>query len=210
MRQLWIFLVLVTMVLIPFAFWGDVWTDRFTFSGSVAWLARFGQWAWLGGMVLLMGDLFLPVPGTLVMSAMGFIYGPILGSMLSILGSFCAGSVGYWMCRILGDRWAIRILGEKGFTQGQRTFNRVGGWLVVLSRWLPVFPEVISCMAGLNRMSAQRFHLALLASAVPMGIIYATIGHAGVAHPYLAIMLSALLPPGIWLVLSPIFNKMKN
>ena len=73
-----------------------------------------------------------------------------------------------------------------------------------------IVPEVISCMAGLNRMSAQRFHLALLASAVPMGIIYATIGHAGVAHPYLAIMLSALLPPGIWLVLSPIFNKMKN
>ncbi|NND33780.1 MAG: VTT domain-containing protein [Saprospiraceae bacterium] len=208
MRQFWLFLVLVTLVLLPFIFWGEELMNRFTLDGSIAWLGNFGEWAWLGGIGLLVADIIMPIPGTLVMSALGYIYGTIIGGLFAALGSFASGTVGYWICRSLGEKGAIKILGKKGYVKGRVTFDRVGGWMVVLSRWLPVFPEVISCMAGLNRMSPVKFHLALLCSAIPMGFIYAIIGQAGMENPTLAIVLSAGLPPVIWLIINPIFKKM--
>ncbi len=208
MRQLWLFFGLVVLIVVPFVLWGDTWTQRFSLSGSISWLQNYGRWAWLAGILLLIADIVLPVPGTLVMSALGYIYGPVLGSLFAAVGSFSAGVVGYWACRALGQRAAVAILGKQGLEKGRKMFDRVGGWLVVLSRWMPVFPEVIACMAGLNRMSVLVFHLALVCSAIPMGIVYAVIGHAGAENLTWALMVSAGLPPIIWLVLGPIIKKM--
>jgi uncharacterized membrane protein YdjX (TVP38/TMEM64 family) len=74
---------------------------------------------------------------------------------------------------------------------------------VALSRWLPVFPEVIACMAGLARMPLSTFLIALLCGSAPLGFAFASIGHAGVEHPVLALALSALAPPLLWLVVQP-------
>ena len=97
-----------------------------------------------------------------------------------------------------------RARGRDGSAQdllaGERLFARAGGWLVVLSRWLPVFPEVIACMAGLSRMPALPFFTALACGSAPLGFAFAAIGHAGVDHPVLAIALSGGLPPLLWLL----------
>ncbi len=210
MRQFLIFLFFALLVILPFLLWGDALMERFALQGSINWLSDYGKWAWIAGIFLLISDILLPVPGTLIMSALGYIYGPWLGSLIAIVGSVLSGALGYWLCRSLGKRAAHRILGASGYDKGRETFNRVGGWLVVLSRWLPIFPEVVACMAGLNHMDVKKFHLALLVSALPMGIVYAIIGHAGTSHPTLAIILSACLPPIIWLTVQPIFNRQRK
>lgn len=198
MRLLLIFLILAALVLTSFFIFGDDFMLVFTAEGSVNWLTRYGAWAWCAGLLLLMSDLILPLPATLVMSALGYIYGPVVGGLLSSAGSFAAGSLGYWLCRLVGERAAMRLLGEKDFERGRKLSGRVGGWVVVLSRWLPVFPEVISCMAGLTRMSPGYFHAALACGSIPLGFVYAYIGYAGITYPWLAIILSALVPPLIW------------
>lgn len=210
MKQILLFFGLTILILIPFFIWGDAWEERFTFEGAISWLSGYGSWAWLAGMLLLILDLVLPIPGSLVMSGLGYVYGIWLGGLIAGLGSFVSGSVGYWLCRSLGEKGAVKILGKSDFEKGVKTFNQVGGWLVVLSRWMPVFPEVISCMAGLNRMSKLKYHLALLSSALPMGFVFAYIGHAGVQNPTMAVILSALVPPVIWLFLTPFFKRQEN
>ena len=210
MKQILIFFALTVLVLIPFFIWGDAWMERFTFEGAVVWLREYGAWAWLAGIILLVLDIFLPIPATLVMSGLGFVYGTVVGGLFAGCGSFISGAVGYWICRSFGVKGARRILGEKDLEKGTRTFEKIGGWLVVVSRWMPVFPEVISCMAGLNRMPKLKFHLALLASAIPMGFIYAYIGAAGINDPAKALIWSAVVPPVIWLALTPIFKWQKK
>jgi uncharacterized membrane protein YdjX (TVP38/TMEM64 family) len=210
MRQILLFFGLTVLVLIPFSLWGEAWAGRFTFDGAIAWLKEYGRWAWLAGILLLVLDIVLPVPGTLVMAGLGYLYGSVAGGLISVMGSFLSGATGYWLCRAMGERGAIKILGQTDYEKGARTFERVGGWLVVLSRWLPVFPEVIACMAGLNRMSAGKFHLALLSSALPMGFVYAAIGQAGSENPTLAMVLSAGLPPLIWLGVRPFFDRKRK
>lgn len=200
MRLLSLFIGLAGIVLLSFFLLGDDFTTTFTHEGSVAWLNKFGATAWIAGILLLAADLVLPVPATLVMSALGYLYGPIAGGLISAAGSFISGALGYWLCRLVGERAALWVLGKKDYDRARKMSGKLGGWLVVLSRWLPVFPEVIACIAGIARMPARYFHLALACGSLPLGFTYAWIGHTGVMHPLLAIALSAGLPPLIWLL----------
>ena len=134
-----------------------------------------------------------------VMAALGFVYGPFWGGLLGAAGSFCGGALAYGLCRGLGRRIAVQLVGEQDLARGERLFANAGGWLVAWSRWLPLLPEVIACLAGLARMPARPFFLALACGCLPLGFIFAAVGHAGVDHPTLALTLSALLPPVLWL-----------
>lgn len=197
MRLLWIFLVLALLVLIPFGIWNeDLMWDQ---ASAVAWLAGFERWAWLAGIGLLVVDLFLPVPGTVVMSALGYLYGTLLGGLIGSTGSLLAGLLAYFLCRRLGRGAAIRLAGEKDLVRGERLFAHSGGWIVAFSRWLPVFPEVIACMAGLTRMPPTSFVVALACGTLPMGFTYAAIGHLAVENAGLAVALSAAVPLALWL-----------
>ena len=180
--------------------------ETFTQEGAISWLKQYGKWAWLAALLLLLCDLILPIPATAVMAALGFVYGPIWGGLIGGGGSFLSGSLAYGGCRLMGRRAAARILGEQDLKKGERLFSKVGGWLVVLSRWLPLFPEVIACMAGLTRMPQRTFHVAMACGSFSLGFVFASVGHSGVENPALALILSALLPPILWLAVKPFFR----
>lgn len=210
MRLVWLFLGLTLLVLIPFFIWGSALETVFSQAGTVDWLNAYGSWAWLAGILLLVSDLVLPVPGTVIMSALGYMYGTVAGGLLSALGSFLAGAMAYLLCRSFGTGAAMRILGERDFERGHRIFEHLGGWIVALSRWLPVLPEVTACMAGLTRMPARLFFLALACGSLPVGFAFALIGHMGVNHPLIAVGLSALVPALLWLVVRPlVFHRLR-
>jgi uncharacterized membrane protein YdjX (TVP38/TMEM64 family) len=202
-RLFWIFVGLALAALIPFLIWGEDLERSFSEAGVVAWLADWGHWAWAAGMVLLASDLLLPIPATAVMAALGLVYGPLWGGLIGTAGGFFGGALGYGLCRGFGRPLALRILGPDDLEQGEQLFARTGGWLVALSRWLPIFPEVIACMAGLLRMPLWAFAIALLCGCAPLAFTFAAIGYAGGDHPVLAIALSALAPPLLWLVVQP-------
>jgi uncharacterized membrane protein YdjX (TVP38/TMEM64 family) len=206
LRLFFIFIGLAALVLIPFVIWGESFERAFSQTGAIEWLGRYGRFAWAAGIGLLVMDLFLPVPATAVMAALGYVYGPLAGGLIGALGSCLSGALAYTLCRALGQPAAWRLLGPDGLAEGARLFARVGGWLVVLSRWLPVLPEVVACMAGLTRMPIQTFGLALVCGSTPLAFAFAAVGHAGVERPLLAIGLSALLPPLLWLAVQPYFR----
>jgi uncharacterized membrane protein YdjX (TVP38/TMEM64 family) len=206
MRLLILFVGLAALVLLSFFIWGEELMNFFSQEGTVNWLKSYGDWAWLIAIVLLMADLLLPLPATLILAALGYIYGPIAGGLIGAAGSFMSGALGYWLCRSLGEKTSFKLLGEKDFERGKQLSGNIGGWVVVLSRWLPVFPEVIACMAGLTRMPARYFHGALLCGSLPMGFVYAFVGYAGVDHPAVSIGLSAGVPPLIWWLIRPVFR----
>ena len=206
MCLLLVFLALAGLVLLSFFIWGDTLMGIFSQDGAISWLEGYGNFAWVFAIFLLMADLLLPLPATLIMSAIGYMYGPVAGGLICAIGSFMAGSLGYWLCRLLGEKTTRKLLGENDYELGKKLSGTVGGWVVVLSRWLPVFPEVVSCMAGLTRMPATYFHAALLCGSLPLGFTYAIIGHAGTAYPVLSIVLSAVVPAIIWSAIRPVFK----
>lgn len=208
MRLLGIFLILAALVVIPFAIWGDDFETLFSKEAAVEWLGRFGPWAWVAGIGLLVADLFLPIPGTAVIAALGFVYGTWIGGLLGAVGSMLAGLLAYGLCRSLGRRAAEWIAGRDDLEKGEKIFGgNAGGFIVALSRWLPVMPEVVACLAGMSRMPFGRFLAALACGSLPLGFAFAAIGSMGKAQPGLALLMSAVIPPLLWLLIRPLVIK---
>ena len=202
MRLLWVFLALAALVLGIWLAWGGAWENQFTLAGSVEWLERAGSWAWAAGIGLLVGDLILPVPSTVVISALGFVYGSLLGGLVASVGLMSAGLAGYGVGRLCGERLARRWLGDRDFEKGRDIFSKGGGWVVAVSRALPILPEVISCTAGLVRMPFRKFLTSLACGSFPMGFLFAAIGNAGHTAPVRAFVLSLVVPGVLWAVAS--------
>ena len=79
MRLIAWFLFISTLVLATWLLWGGKWETWFTLEGAVTWIESTGPWAWAAGIALLAADVILPVPGTVVMSAPGWVYGIFAG-----------------------------------------------------------------------------------------------------------------------------------
>ncbi|CAN5163250.1 hypothetical protein BH23VER1_BH23VER1_16690 [soil metagenome] len=206
MKLLLIFFILAVAVIVPYLIWGAGMEETFSGEAAIGWLRDHGRWAWAVGIGLIISDLFLPVPATAVISALGYLYGPLVGGAFGATGSFLSGALAYQICLRIGRKAAVKIAGEKDLAKGERLFAEAGGWVVALSRWTPILPEVVACMAGLTRMPAARFYTALACGSVPLGFAFAAVGAAGVESPVLALSLSAAIPAVLWLAASRVLR----
>lgn len=199
--------VLAIVLCLPFALWGEAFLRDFSGEAAVAWIRGWGAWGWLAVIGLLVADLALPVPATPVMSAAGYVWGAALGGLVGAVGSFCAGMAGYGLSRAFGRSVARALVGDHELAGRESWFRRGGPWLVVASRWFPLLPEVVSCLAGLTRMPLRVFAGALACGSLPQGLVYAAIGAAGREAPWLAVGLSVAVPVVLWLGLGPLLAR---
>ena len=191
-------LLLLAGTSIPYLIWGSALEAAFTVNGARDWMAHFGAGAGFAGIGLLVADLALPIPSTLVMSALGLTFGTFVGGLYSAAGTALGGMIAYVLSRWLGRPIALRLAGEDGLRMGEGLFAKGGPWLVAGSRCLPILPEAIACLAGMNRMPFHPFLLALLCGSVPTGFLFAAIGALGQEEPSYALILSVTAPVALW------------
>ena len=201
MRILLTGLLASALMIGSFFLWGGDFGLLFSENGVPKTLGPNG---WLLVVGLLMLDVFLPVPATAALAALGMTYGPWLGGIYGCLGTFLAGCLGYGLCRLANERVARFLVGDLGMAMGKRFFARSGTWAIALSRWTILLPELLSCFAGLVRMPAKTYFAALVCGVVPMSFAYAWIGSTETAqkNPLLALGLSAAVPVLLWAVVS--------
>jgi uncharacterized membrane protein YdjX (TVP38/TMEM64 family) len=195
-------LVLLAGILVPFFVWGDQ-ID----AGAKEWMLACGDWAWLAGILLLIADVVLPIPSTVVMSVIGWLYGWFIGGLICVVGSMLSGVMAYGLCRWLGRGVAAWIAGEEGLMKAEALFAKHGGWLVSLSRWMPVLPEAVACLAGVARMRWRVFLPALVCGSVPLGFVFAAIGQLGQSEPWWAVVLSGITPVVLWLLAARLVRR---
>jgi uncharacterized membrane protein YdjX (TVP38/TMEM64 family) len=198
MRVIGLALVLASVFLLAWGLFGQELEATWDVAGLAASFEKAKSWAWLLGVALLVADLIFPIPGTIVMSALGAVYGFWLGGFLASLGSFLAGLAGYGVGRFFQETKAKRWLGEKDFEKGRALFTRGGALMIALSRAVPIIPEVLACMAGLLRMPFKSFCVAMLCGSVPMGFLFAWIGTLGRDSPSWALAFSLGIPALLW------------
>ena len=192
--------LLLAGAIVPYVVWGEALDATFTAEGARAWMAGYGAAGGLAGAGLLVADLLLPIPSTLVMSALGLAYGTLVGGLYAAAGTVVAGLLAYGLSRWLGRPLAVRIAGADALASGEKLFAGGGAWLVAGSRCLPILPEAIACLAGLHRMPFRTFLLALLCGGVPTGFLFAAIGEVGQTEPAWALALSVAVPTLLWLL----------
>lgn len=190
--------LLVLVMLLPAILFEDQVDAYFGGEAGLNRLRQFGGWAWLIGIGLIVADLAAPVPATAVIAGLGMIYGPFLGGLIGGVGSTLAGLVAFGGCRALGPRVASRLVGEADLDMLRQFFERYGLWAVALSRWMPLLPEALCCLAGLARMRVGPFVASLACGSFAMGFAFGTLGQAYLDRPAAGLLVSAAVPLAVW------------
>jgi uncharacterized membrane protein YdjX (TVP38/TMEM64 family) len=160
-----------------------------------------GSWAWALGIALIWGDLVLPIPQTVVITALGMTYGVVAGGLIGSLGLISGGLLGYGLMRTAARRFVQRFVRPRSLQTMENLFERRGAWAIVLTRSLPYsVPEVTVFLAGLARMPIRIFAAALTIGSVPTAFAFAAIGAGWADQPIAALAASYVLP----IVLLPI------
>jgi uncharacterized membrane protein YdjX (TVP38/TMEM64 family) len=139
------------------------------------WLNHGGVLAAALGVGLLVADVLLPVPSSLVMVAHGALFGVLGGTLLSLLGSTGAAMFGFWIGR-RGGRLLERLVTTEERERADRLLERWGMLAIILTRPIPLLAETVAIMAGASRMGWGRTALAALAGSLPPALLYALTG----------------------------------
>lgn len=162
---------------------------------AVIMLRKHDAWAWAVGIALIWADLVLPVPQTVVIAALGIIYGTVLGGLFGSVGLITGGLLGYVLMLTSARRMVKRFVGRRSLNTMESLFERAGAWAIVLTRSLPYsIPEAMVFLAGLAGMPLGRFTAALAVGSVPTAFAFAAIGAGWADQPILALAVSYVLP----------------
>jgi uncharacterized membrane protein YdjX (TVP38/TMEM64 family) len=137
--------------------------------------SRTGAVAAMLGVTLLVVDVVLPVPSSVVMITHGALFGVTIGMALSLVGSLGSFAAGFAVGR-RGEPAVARLVPEEERRRADRFLLRWGLVGVVLTRPVPLLAETVSLMAG---ASPLRWRSALGAAALgclPAAAIYAMAG----------------------------------
>ena len=131
------------------------------------WVESLGFWgpiAYIG--VMAAATLFAPIPNVPVFIAAGLAWGPVLGTVYSLIGQIIGSAAAFWVARKLGRRWLPRLVGRKTAARVDSLADSMGGTVVFLARMLPVLNfDWLSFVAGVTSI---RFWVFIVASALGM------------------------------------------
>jgi uncharacterized membrane protein YdjX (TVP38/TMEM64 family) len=164
------------------------------------WLGQIGPPAAVVGIGLLLFDVLLPVPSSLVMMAHGALYGVLIGTLLSLAGSVGAAALGFWIGRQGGPLLAKLVPADQ-LEQTGRLLERWGSLAIIASRPVPILAETMTIVAGTSPMTWRKLLVAAALGTFPAALLYATAGGTG-ADPednFQLVALAMLLATGLWL-----------
>lgn len=163
-------------------------TTFLTLFGLVTWLEvpllidpsaqldRGGVLAAALGIGLLVLDVLLPVPSSLVMTAHGALFGWPLGTLLSLLGGVGAVAFAFGLGR-RGSRWVARLVGDDR-ARVDKMLHQYGGLAIIASRPVPLLAETVALLAGTSSMRWRTALVAALLGNLAPALLYALTGAA--------------------------------
>ena len=186
MRLVWIVCGVLALILIPFF----LWEDTFNTLATRLIAEHRGAW-WISPAIagLLAGDIFLPVPSSILSTASGVLLGFLGGAATNVVGMTLGCSLGYR---------AGRVAANKADDQMTGLWTRYGEWTLILTRAVPVLAEAAVFFAGMTGMPFRRFMLLTTLANAGIGTLYAAVGaYAMEWNSFLGAFLGSLIVPSL-------------
>ncbi len=155
-------------------------------------LAKGGWIAAAVGVGLLVADVVLPVPSSLVMILHGVLFGVVGGTLLSRAGSLGAALFGFWIGRRGGPLLA-RLVPEDERRRADALLQAWGDLAIIVTRPVPILAETMAILAGASPMGWGRLLLATLAGSIPAALLYALTGATARSLDNAALVFSLVL-----------------
>lgn len=151
-------------------------------------------------ILLMIIDLFISIPTLATIILAGYFMGFLYGALSVIAGLLLMGSTGYFLGSIYGEKILHLILKDKNQRQDVRqTFNEHGFLLIIISRAIPIFPEITTCLAGISGMPYLKFLIAWSISIIPYTAFAAYAGSiSSLNNPKPAIFAAIIIACILW------------
>ena len=100
------------------------------------------------------------VPSQITTIVAGFVFGPLLGLVYSIIGAFLGSMFIFMLARKYGKSLALKFFPKKDLVHFNVMFKKKKRWTLFLARMAPLFPnDLVSFGAGLTNIKFRNFNL---------------------------------------------------
>ena len=161
-------------------------------SDPTPWMRHGGIVAATLGVGLLIADVLLPVPSSLVMVAHGALFGVFMGTVLSLSGSVGAALLGFAIGR-RGGKLLDRVVTPAERSRANYLLARWGALAIIVTRPIPLLAETVAIMAGTSSVGWPTMALASFLGSLPPALLYALTGAAVANLQNTSLMLGVVL-----------------
>ena len=149
------------------------------------------------GVLLLIADVFLPVPSSLVMVANGALFGAVGGTLLSLVGSTASALTAFAIGRA-GNHTIRRIVTPGEHERAGALLERWGVVAIAATRPVPILAETVAILAGSSPLTWRQTALAAAVGSIVPAVVYAWAGtHATQVASHALIFGGVLLMTGV-------------
>jgi uncharacterized membrane protein YdjX (TVP38/TMEM64 family) len=166
----WLLVLVAIAVVAGAAYW--LWPHLSFFADQKAlreWVASFGAWGPLAIIALDLTQVILaPIPGQAIDAASGYLFGPWLGTLYSVLGAVGSSLITFGLARRFGRPLVERLVAVEALDRLDRLARERGPALFFLIWLFPLSPDDLACYAaGLTPMPGRQFFVLVLLGRLP-------------------------------------------
>lgn len=170
----------------------------------------YGKWSKLIFLLIYgLKPLVVIIPASVLSIAAGTFYGPLYGTILSVIGVFLAGTTGFYLARFLGKDFVDKMLkGKVAKIEGD--IEKRGFEIILFMRLSVIFPlDVLSYAAGLSKIKYKDFILGTVLGTFPEMVAYSYLG-TNIHHPFSKQTVIAIIIVLLLAIIPVIIKRIKN
>ena len=181
--------------------------DRMSGALLVNWIRSMGAWAPLVYVLIYLIAAPLFLPGAPITIVGGAIFGPMWGTVYSVVGATGGATLAFLISRHLAGEWAE--LKARGIVKRLKQGVEEEGWrFVAFTRLVPLFPfNLLNYGFGLTRIKLSHYVAASFFCMIPGAAAYSLIGYAGreavLGHGWPLLKISTVLGIILFLFMLP-------
>ena len=143
----------------------------------VAWINSLGAWGFAGFILLQVVQVVAaPIPGEATGVLGGYLYGPVVGVVLSTIGLTLGSYVAFSLSRYFGLPLTERFVDAKSMERFDYLLHHKGVFLIFLLFLIPGFPKDYLCyILGLGHLTTLEF-LSIATTGRLLGTMLLTLG----------------------------------
>ncbi len=206
MKNYFFFFVLLIIFILATFFISEKWQIQLLHDPTFI-LQKGGIIAAFTGIALLVADVLLPVPSSLIMISNGAVFGIWVGTLLSMIGGVLATLTGFYLGK-KSSTLINKFISDKEQQRAHAVMQKWGMTALIVSRAIPVLAESVSIIAGTTQMKWKQIIIASVVGLLPAAVVYAITGAYSVQIEN--VLWSFILVIGIGGVLWVVSVKVRN
>ena len=141
------------------------------------YLLGLGHWGYLAYVILFVLSIPLPIPSTPVAIAGGYVYGIVLGTILTTIAIMIGSSICFWLVRYYGEPLLEKVVHKHHIIHFNHIFKKRGPNGAIIAYAIPVFPsDALHFILGLTNIRYHTFLLIVLLGNIPRSFIVSAFG----------------------------------